>query len=114
MVYAGTVYLYSERSSSSNMLINRRPSLCCPPPVSKKSASTTRRVVVTAITALYLLCLGTFTIEWYYFNKNIIINGTIREAIVLSILEGGPGLNPYAAGEFLFYSVFIVSDGLLV
>ncbi|PPQ84447.1 hypothetical protein CVT25_012547 [Psilocybe cyanescens] len=82
--------------------------------VTKKPANNGRRIVLSAISALYLLCMGTLTIQWYYFNYKISINGDTRESIVKSILEGGAAFKFYALSEFLFYSIFVVSDGLLI
>ncbi|PPQ95162.1 hypothetical protein CVT25_013307 [Psilocybe cyanescens] len=68
MVYAGTMYLY----------------------MSKKPANVNRRVVLSAISALYLLCLSQFIEQWCSIDLDVVINGDTRETIYVSTVEGGP------------------------
>ncbi|PPQ85447.1 hypothetical protein CVT25_006284 [Psilocybe cyanescens] len=72
-----------------------------------------RRVVLSAISALYLLCLSEFIMQWHSIDLDVVVNGDTRETIFVSTMEGGP---PWAwvFSVFLFYSSFVVSDGLLI
>ncbi|PPQ95161.1 hypothetical protein CVT25_013306 [Psilocybe cyanescens] len=58
--------------------------------VSKKPASVNRRFVLSAISALHLLCLSQFIVQWYFIDLDIVINGDTRETIYVSTVEGGP------------------------
>lgn len=69
--------------------------------------------MLTAISALYLLCLGVFIVEWYYMDLAVIIEGDSRGLIFDSTLNGGP-LWIFVLHQILFFGVFIVSDGLMV
>ncbi|PPQ83689.1 hypothetical protein CVT25_006146 [Psilocybe cyanescens] len=78
----------------------------------KQIANINRRIVLAAISTLYLLALSNPVLQWYLLNLQIVLNGGTRESIFIVTLEGGPrGL--LALNAFLFYSSFIVSDGLL-
>ncbi|PPQ88151.1 hypothetical protein CVT25_005117 [Psilocybe cyanescens] len=72
-----------------------------------------RRVVLSAISALYLLCLSQFIEQWYSIDLDIVINGDTRETTFISTVEGGPTW-VWVFADFLTYSSFVVSDGLLI
>ncbi|PPQ88319.1 hypothetical protein CVT25_012438 [Psilocybe cyanescens] len=72
-----------------------------------------RRVVLSAISALHLLSLSQFIVQWYSIDLDVVINGDTRETIFISNVEGGPPW-VWVFVDFLTYSSFVVSDGLLI
>lgn len=54
-----------------------------------------------------------FVIQWYYLDFAVVINGDTKETIFNATIEGGP-VWIFVLFQFFFYSVFVVSDGLLV
>ncbi|PPQ79792.1 hypothetical protein CVT25_003146 [Psilocybe cyanescens] len=90
-VYAGTMYLY----------------------ISKKPSNPNRHIIVTTTSILYLLCIGLFSIEWYYIDYAVVFNGDTRASILHTTLEGGPE-SIFVIYEFFFFLLFIVSDGILI
>ncbi|PPQ74317.1 hypothetical protein CVT25_000710, partial [Psilocybe cyanescens] len=91
MMYIGTMYLYFSR----------------------KPANTHRCGILYSISMLYLLCMIVFVIQWYYLDFAIVINGDTKESIFNATIEGGP-VWIFVFFQFFFYSVFIVSDELLI
>lgn len=81
--------------------------------MSKETANLNRRVILSAISALYTLCLAVFIIQWYFLNLSIVVDGDTRASIFDSTLEGGP-VWISVLYQSLAFAVFIVSDALLV
>ncbi|PPQ80388.1 hypothetical protein CVT25_001705 [Psilocybe cyanescens] len=91
MIYGGVMYIY----------------------LSRKPANTNHRIVLSAISVLYFLSFLNFVNEWYYLDWTFAINGATRESIFIA--TGGDGSKwSWVFSNLLIYSLFIISDGLLV
>ncbi|PPQ80734.1 hypothetical protein CVT25_001854 [Psilocybe cyanescens] len=108
MVYAGTMYLYRMSSCIQIVAVNADRAA-----VSQKATNSNHYVVLPTISMLYLLSMSTFIIQWYTLDWAVVINGDTRLSMFLSTLAGGPAWT-FVVTDVLFYSVIIVSDGLLV
>ncbi|PPQ81329.1 hypothetical protein CVT25_015085 [Psilocybe cyanescens] len=80
--------------------------------VSKKSANMNRRIILSAISVLYLLCFFNFIFQWYILDWSVVINGDTRKSVFIATVEGPHWA--FVLTVFLVYSLFIVSDGLLI
>ncbi|KAH9480014.1 hypothetical protein JR316_0006611 [Psilocybe cubensis] len=91
MVYGGTVYVY----------LNEKP------------LNTSRRVVLSAISALYILAVLDFVLEWYFLNVTLMVHGDTREDIFRATLMDVP-LWLAIIFECIQDFMLVISDGLLI
>lgn len=80
---------------------------------SKMVVSVNRRILLWSISALYFVCFTEFIIQWYTLDLEIVTNGSTRESIFISIVDGGSRWIRVFM-DFLRYSCLMLSDGLLV
>ncbi|PPQ82850.1 hypothetical protein CVT25_009221 [Psilocybe cyanescens] len=117
--FNGYIFIFIRIITTSIYFIDQEYTLWSTPEpcgftvVSKKAENTNRRIVLSVISVLYLICFSDFIFQWYFLDWFVVVNGDTRESIFFGTLGGGPAWMG-VLNTFLFYSLLIVSDGLLI
>lgn len=77
-----------------------------------KPANANGRIVLSLISALYVLCLADFAVNWYFLDWVVVTNGDTRDSIFLATVGGVQWL--FILNNILYYCLFMIADGLLV
>ncbi|KDR71341.1 hypothetical protein GALMADRAFT_144028 [Galerina marginata CBS 339.88] len=76
------------------------------------SRAAQHRIVLATITALYLLTMIQFGLQWYNLNRQVVQNGDTRDTIFGSLFAAPAWY--LIVGDISSFSMYVLTDGLLI